>query len=69
MVSNMQSIPSVPSRPNPGNSGDYSGNIRIDSGSSGRYTNRQQPEETLDLHELAKGWKAAVARATDASTR
>jgi hypothetical protein len=64
----MQSLPSVPSRHNPGNSGDYSGNIRVDS-NTGRYPSKQQQEETLDLHELAKGWKAAVARATDASTR
>ena len=25
--------------------------------------------DRVDLHELAKGWKAAIARASDASTR
>ena len=25
--------------------------------------------ETVEVHELAKGWKAAIARATDPATR
>lgn len=68
MISNM-SLSSVPNRSNNSNIGDYSINIRGDSGTSGKLTSRQQQEDILDLHELAKGWKAAVARATDAATR
>jgi len=30
---------------------------------------QQRVEEPADLHELAKGWKAAIARATDPATR
>lgn len=48
-------------------------NIRGENNSVNRFSNRQastsSQEEILDLHELAKGWKAAVARATDPSTR
>ena len=31
------------------------------------YNNKGQ--ETVEVHELAKGWKAAIARAIDPSTR
>lgn len=31
-------------------------------------TSRAEPDR-VDLHELAKGWKAAIARASDPATR
>ena len=54
------------------NTGEFH-NIRGDNSSVNRFSSNRQAstsqEEILDLHELAKGWKAAVARATDPSTR
>jgi len=40
----------------------------VSSRANGDY-NKDKQEEVLDLHELAKGWKAAAARASDPATR